>query len=255
VSDWDWRPGWYQDPGAQWRFRWWDGGAWTAFTAPAGPPPGGRFAPEAVARQERLWSWAQAAVIVYVVQAVGTAILSVSRSAQWPKLFHWYRQLVAHVGTPGYVAPRAPALVPSWTILSGLPAILATVLFLMWQYRAAQAGRAIGLPAARSPGWGVGSWFVPVVNLWMPMQALRDCLPPGHPRRRLVWMLLFTWLVTSVVTAAAAPVTAYVEPVGMALLVVCVAGQITILAIALCLVRTIGAVQRQLLESIEARRL
>jgi hypothetical protein len=53
----------------------------------------------------------------------------------------------------------------------------------VWQHRAAAAARAQGFPARRSPAWGVGSWFVPVVNLWMPYSALRDCLPPGDPRR------------------------------------------------------------------------
>ena len=32
----------------------------------------------------------------------------------------------------------------------------------------------------------MGCWFVPVVNYWMPYQAIRDCLPPGDPSRRLV---------------------------------------------------------------------
>jgi hypothetical protein len=50
----------------------------------------------------------------------------------------------------------------------------------------------MGLPAKRSPGWGVGFWFIPVVNLWMPYQAIRDCLAHDDPNRAMVlryWLL------------------------------------------------------------------
>ena len=66
----------------------------------------------------------------------------------------------------------------------GVVTIAAIVFACIWQHRAASAARALGYPAARSPGWGVGCWFVPIVNLWMPYGAVRDCLPPGHPERR-----------------------------------------------------------------------
>ena len=68
-------------------------------------------------------------------------------------------------------------------LLVSLVFVVAVIFALIWQHRAASAGRALGLPASHSPAWGVGSWFVPIVNLWMPYQALRDCLPPGDPRR------------------------------------------------------------------------
>ncbi|HEY2214491.1 MAG TPA: DUF4328 domain-containing protein, partial [Acidimicrobiales bacterium] len=49
----------------------------------------------------------------------------------------------------------------------------------------------------------VGSWFVPIVSLWMPYQAIRDCLAPNDPNRSLVlrWWLLS--LATGYVAAAA----------------------------------------------------
>jgi len=77
-------------------------------------------------------------------------------------------------------------------LLVGLLAIVALIVALIWQYRAASSARALGFTATHSPGWGVGCWFVPIVNLWMPYQAIRDCLPPGDPHRPLV---LRWWLV------------------------------------------------------------
>jgi hypothetical protein len=77
--------------------------------------------------------------------------------------------------------------------LFNLVVVAAVITACVWQFRAASTARALGRPAKHSPGWGVGCWFVPVVNLWMPYQALRDCLGPDDPHRQLVaryWMLL-----------------------------------------------------------------
>jgi len=87
--------------------------------------------------------------------------------------------------------------------LVGLGVLAVEIVFLVWQYRAAQVARALRYPARHSPGWGVGCWFVPVVNLWMPYQAIRDCLPPGHRARRYV---LSTWI-TFLIVIFLGPVT------------------------------------------------
>jgi hypothetical protein len=84
------------------------------------------------------------------------------------------------------------------TLLVLVLTLAAVVLACIWQHRAASAARGLGLPATHSPGWGVGSWFVPVVNFWMPYQAIRDCLPPQDERRVAVlrwWLVLMaTWI-------------------------------------------------------------
>jgi hypothetical protein len=76
----------------------------------------------------------------------------------------------------------------------GLAAIAAVVGACMWQHRAASTARSLGYAAKHSPGWGVGCWFVPIVNLWMPYQAIRDCLAPGDPNRRLVKQFWFCFI-------------------------------------------------------------
>jgi hypothetical protein len=75
--------------------------------------------------------------------------------------------------------------------LLGLAVIAAVVGACMWQHRAASTARALGYTAKHSPSWGVGSWFVPIVWFWMPYQAIRDCLAPGDPNRRLVKQFWF----------------------------------------------------------------
>ena len=78
----------------------------------------------------------------------------------------------------------------------GALTVAAIVFACIWQHRAATAARSLGYPAARSPGWGVGCWFVPIVNLWMPYGAVRDCLPPDHPERARVLRWWVAWLCT-----------------------------------------------------------
>jgi hypothetical protein len=82
--------------------------------------------------------------------------------------------------------------------------VAAVIVACIWQHRAASAGRALGIPSRRSPAWGVGSWFVPIVNLWMPYSAVRDCLPPDHPYRRRVLHWWIAWLLTGFLTTVAA---------------------------------------------------
>ncbi|MDL9977967.1 DUF4328 domain-containing protein [Microbacterium sp. ASV49] len=58
------------------------------------------------------------------------------------------------------------------SILSLLVLLASGVCWMVWQYRAAAS-----LPAGslrRSPGWHVGSWFIPIVSLWFPFQNVSD---------------------------------------------------------------------------------
>lgn len=56
--------------------------------------------------------------------------------------------------------------------VTSLITIAAGVCWLIWQHRAASSVP----PAAlrRSPGWHVGSWFIPVVAWWFPFQNVKD---------------------------------------------------------------------------------
>ena len=82
-------------------------------------------------------------------------------------------------------------------------ALAGVVVACIWQHRAASAGRALGFPSRQSPAWGVGAWFVPVVALWVPYSAVRDCLPPDHPHRPRVLLWWIAWLAATFLSATA----------------------------------------------------
>ncbi len=52
--------------------------------------------------------------------------------------------------------------------------ILAIVYYMMWQYRANANARSAGLEPRYSPGWSVGWWFIPLLNLVVIGRVLRD---------------------------------------------------------------------------------
>jgi hypothetical protein len=182
-------PGWYPDPSANGMVRWWDGTIWTAHVAPSYPPV---VSPPWPARSHadevRMAGWAQAAVIIYATMTVVNGLVVWATEKAWANYFHALRLQFDHLGSPQYANAAHP---PLWGYLL-FPLLLgAQVLFLVWQYRSATTARRLGFPAVRSPGWGVGSYFVPVVQLWMPYGALRDCLPSGHPQRPSI---LYAWI-------------------------------------------------------------
>ena len=52
--------------------------------------------------------------------------------------------------------------------------VLSVVFYLMWQHRAAWNVRAAGRRTTDSPAWGVGYWFIPIANLFVPRRVLGD---------------------------------------------------------------------------------
>lgn len=86
--------------------------------------------------------------------------------------------------------------------------IVTAVCFAVWIVRAHRNVRAMGARAlTTTPGWAVGSFFIPILNLFRPYQAMRDLLQasrdpakwrsaPGSPVLPLWWAL---WLISYVV--------------------------------------------------------
>lgn len=200
-------PGWYPDPVDPRGWRWWDGRAWTPYatgpasTAPSpyGQPQGHaypgvdarRWADAAYKGEATMEPWARAATVVYSTAAIAAAFVFLATASAWRAYFHSLRVSFDSIGAtaqPPHVVQ--PAL---WADATVPFALAAEVVFLVWQHRAATTAQRLGYPARRSPGLGVGSYFIPVVNVWFPYQALRDCLPPTSADRRLVlvvWLLL-----------------------------------------------------------------
>jgi Domain of unknown function (DUF4328)/Protein of unknown function (DUF2510) len=213
-------PGWYADPAGGPGQRWWDGYAWTEATVLPNipPPPPGSTAPspyppltpaptglaagvdwrgpsasDLVTREVAATPRARIAVIFYGLNLIFGLINLVVNRREFRDLGHQLHRAF-HAAQNGQPTPtlQNQSSNPVGLLLGAL-SIVAIVLALIWQIRAARSARALGFPATHSPGWGVGCWFVPVVNLWMPYQAVRDCLPPGDPGRPLVlrWWLVF----------------------------------------------------------------
>ncbi len=226
-------PGWYPDPAGGPGQRWWDGYAWSEATVlPQHPPPppwasaaatqgpATQAAPWAVA-SERLSTYnttqrvdsergmvpvARFAVAMPAVYFLVSLLLQRVNADQLRSAGHHFR-IVWHDAQNGITPPPYHAPSNSLTPVGFLVAavtVAAVIVACMWQHRAASAGRALGIPSHRSPAWGVGSWFVPVVNLWMPYSAVRDCLPPDHPYRRRVLHWWIAWLLTGFLGTLAA---------------------------------------------------
>lgn len=66
--------------------------------------------------------------------------------------------------------------------LTAVAVYLATVVvFLMWLYRASNNVAAFGESTHHSSGWAVGSFFVPIMNLFVPYQAVKDIWKKSEP--------------------------------------------------------------------------
>jgi hypothetical protein len=213
-------PGWYADPAGGPGQRWWDGYAWTEATvlpqAPAPPPPpppgatptwspsppsygggvpygAGQTAQASVGAELGMAPVGRFALAFTGIATLVNQITWMAETSQWRAFGHQiHLSMVAAAHNQTAPVLTAPSSFGAVTSLVGLCAIAAIVFKCIWQYRAATAARALGLPARHSPGWGVGSRFVPIVNFWMPYQAVRDCLPANDPHRPLVlrWWLL-----------------------------------------------------------------
>ncbi len=128
------------------------------------------------------------------VICLANLIVWTANASQWRNFGHQFHLALQaaqnHQPAPVVTAPHSFSAISSVLTLCSIAAI---VVVCVWQFRAATAARALRLPAERSPGWGVAFWFIPVVNLWMPYQAIRDCLAPSDPNRTVV---LRFWLCT-----------------------------------------------------------
>ena len=233
-------PAWHPDPYGEKAWRWWDGSRWTEHaadpiagpdaaapwasapipgwsTAPAYPAypayptypaayphPGSPSGPATTAQgslsaELAVAPWAERAFVWYLVVVATGILVAWAESSSVRQIFHDLRVQTS----TGVVQPQLQQTAARDDLLSLVTLAVSApfyVALLMWQYRAARMARQLWLPAAHSAGLGVGSWFIPVVNLWFPYQSLRDCLPPGHPGRALIGRLWTCFISTVLLT-------------------------------------------------------
>jgi hypothetical protein len=156
-------------------------------------------ATQAVDDEQRMVGWARFAVAIPGAYFLVSLLLQRANTSQLLSAGHQLRidwdKAQAGQPTPAYHAPPN-----SWApigALAGALTIAAVIIACVWQHKAATAARALDMESRYSPAWGVGCWFVPIVNLWMPYGAIRACLPEGHPHRTRVlqwWLaLMLAW--------------------------------------------------------------
>jgi hypothetical protein len=60
--------------------------------------------------------------------------------------------------------------------------LILVIAFLKWLYRSYRNQLAMGITDMRmSPGWAVGYWFIPILNLWKPYQGMKDLYQASDP--------------------------------------------------------------------------
>jgi hypothetical protein len=70
-----------------------------------------------------------------------------------------------------------------WSSFAGAVGITALVLLIVWTWRSAHNARALGRTGARlSPGWAIGSWFIPLANFVLVYVLVSDLWRSSDPR-------------------------------------------------------------------------
>jgi hypothetical protein len=81
-------------------------------------------------------------------------------------------------------------------ILWRIALAITVVVFLIWFYRARISAERSDWPQRRARGWAFWGWVVPIADLWVPYQVMRDiwraCLPPRR-RARVPWLPAVWW--------------------------------------------------------------
>ena len=178
--------------------RWWDGTRWTEHAS--GPSRAEQWRSHIlnlVGQERSSARSARIALVVYAITTLATAALFVPLLSMFGEVF---REIIANPDAQAPAFPFNPALIFVPQLMAPFQ-YGALIFFLIWVYRAAGTAHQLGIPARRSPGWAVGAWFIPVVNLWWPCQSLRDMLPHDDTTRDRITLIWIALVVGGVLTA------------------------------------------------------
>ena len=190
--------GWYPDPGGHEAWRWWDGERWTNELQSFGDidPELPELLASAEEARRRLLGLG---LVLMLLAAVGSALLSSVSLEQVATQLHWARRAWG-AALHQQSLPAQPLInQPSWQVVLRwavvIPSeIFALVTFLRYQFRAAKVARRLGLGDRPSPGLGTGGWFIPLANLWLPLQAWLHLVAPRSRLRTRIWLL---WVIVT----------------------------------------------------------
>jgi hypothetical protein len=89
---------------------------------------------------------------------------------------------------------------------------LAFIIMIVFAWRATKNLQMSGATLKRGPGWAIGGWFIPIGNLWIPYQVVRDTwrLAPGADANNnqtveAIWLAAFIGFWVSVLIGNMAP--------------------------------------------------
>jgi heme/copper-type cytochrome/quinol oxidase subunit 2 len=119
------------------------------------------------------------AIILLVIGAACSALIIVAEIGQI--LFPEFNQSDGVADNPGGLV--ALLLYAALTILGFFVFVVTAIFFLMWLHRSSNNLTAFGHWRSQgySPAWTVGSFFVPIVNLFVPYQATKYVWQKSHP--------------------------------------------------------------------------
>jgi hypothetical protein len=193
--------------------RWWDGNGWTGHTTgTVVRVPGSPVEPYRAEIRMR-WS-ARLGTVVYAGGAALNGLLTLAYASRWHQWWHEVWNIIQNPPPAGQTITLPAAPYPWWAYFA-LVSLAAQVMWLLWQYEAATAGRNLGIPSGCSPAWGVAGWFVPLANFWVPAQAIAGCLRPGHPLRDQVWKFWVAYVVNGFLSTSLLLTIPLVRPFGI----------------------------------------
>ena len=160
--------GWYPDPqNPETLQRYWDGQHWTDSHAPIGTPI---VEPSNPPRDLGI---AEGVAVAGMTLIAVLAVFSIVADAQYISVLN---DLIDGVGRDPSEVDDSRNLVDVATLAFSLAVFpLGPAVFLPWFYRAYTNLTRFGLRNLRfTPGWSIGAWFVPILNLFRPKQISDD---------------------------------------------------------------------------------
>ena len=157
------------------------------FTPPPPPPPPNLTPPPGYAAYaptfgsavplRRLGGLRTAIVVLLAVYAVAAAIAI----AVLPAMVDAADQFLAdEISEDEYLEKLGPFVITS--LLTGVATVAIFVLSIIWLFRIVSNHRSIGRRTSWSPGWAIGSWFVPPLIVYaVPMLVLRESWKASDP--------------------------------------------------------------------------